>query len=104
MSNQTINLDLEKSRLECPPEKIYGKGVNFKKRIRVKRDQVTWSGLLNPSRVDINLKQHIKDLTDSYIVHGFIHSEPPQVIYVDILWSSMVLHTLIFLVVKNLIY
>jgi hypothetical protein len=83
MSNQTINLDLEKSRLECPPEKIYGKGVNFKKRIRVKRDQVTWSGLLNPSRVDINLKQHIKDLTDSYIVHGFIHSEPPQVIYVD---------------------
>ena len=81
MTNQNIRVDREKSLKECPPN--YSKGVNFKKRIREKRDQVTWSKQYNPSRVGINIKENVNDLADSYTVHGFIHSEPPQVIYVD---------------------
>ena len=79
--NQIINLDRERSLKECPPN--YPKGVNFKKRIRETRDQVTWSKQFNLNRVGINIKENVNDLADSYTIDGFIHSEPPQVVYVD---------------------
>ena len=75
-----IDLDLERSKKECPPQNPPG-GKHLK-RIRSRRDLTTWPEA-QPYRVLVNNQPHVRDLTNSYSINHMIYTEPPQVVVVD---------------------
>ena len=76
----TIDLDLERSIKECPPQNPPG-GRQIK-RIRCRRDLATWPEA-QPYRVDVNNQAHVRNLENSYTINHMIYTEPPQVVVVD---------------------
>lgn len=77
--------DVEDSKLKCPPEKLYKKGVNFKKRVVLKRGKngvVTYPEQLNPRVLHV-MTDKIPELRDSFSVNGFDNINPPPTIKVD---------------------
>jgi len=72
--------DIEKSKELCPPN--YPKGVRFKKRIVMKRKNVTYTTLGNP-REDHIIWSELPPLKDSLIVNGYIHTQSPPTIKED---------------------
>jgi len=78
--NKLIYLDLEKSLTQSPP--IYPTGVIHKKRIRIQRALVTFPETQEFREQGKNIS-NVQQIKDSYIVHGFLHDEPVQVVTVD---------------------
>lgn len=75
-----LNFDVVKS-LELSPPK-YPKGVNYKKRVILNRNKITYPKQNNPRLLNI-VTERIPEIRDSFLVHGYIHSCPPPTIKVD---------------------
>lgn len=75
-----INFDIQKSLQLCPPK--FDNGTKHLKRIVLNRDSVTYSATHQVRVYNVDTKK-IPVLRDSFLVNGFLHSEPPPTIMVD---------------------
>jgi len=81
--------DLQKSLDLCPPKYLYAQGPNgekwhgepgtkFIKRHIIRRDKVMF--LKNDqTKVEVNVKSNVRDITESFLAKGWDHSERPLV-------------------------
>ena len=76
----TVDLDLERSKTDCPKKDPPG-GKHIK-RIRCRRDLCTWDAT-QQYRVDVNNQEQVRKLENSYTIHHFIYTEQPQVVVED---------------------
>lgn len=77
--------NVEESKIKCPPEKLYPKGVRFKKRIvltRGKNGVVTYHKHLNPRVLHV-MTDKVPELKDSFLVNGYDNTNAPPTVKVD---------------------
>jgi len=75
-----VDLDLERSKKECPEKNPPGgKHIN---RVRCRRDFVTWDDR-QQYRVDVNNQEQVRKLENSYTLNHFIYTQQPQVVIED---------------------
>lgn len=77
--------DVQDSLSKCDPKKLYADGINFKKRLILKRGKngvVTYPIQSNPRVLHVQMDK-VPVLRDSFAVNGFVNTNPPPTVKVD---------------------